>query len=64
MKLIRIAERDGWDTVREYMSDDVASGSEDEKSLTKAIKTAAAKKEKLKKRKPYYIASRAPTTRS
>ena len=51
-KLIKIADRDGWDTVREYMSDDLASNSEDEKAIAKAKKRAAMNKEKREKEKP------------
>lgn len=53
IKLIRIADRNGWSTVQEYISDDLASDSDDEKCLQKAIKTASLKQEKRKKeRKP------------
>ncbi len=45
-KMIRIADRSpaGWATVDEYMSDDLASDSEDEKRLREAEKRALAKK--------------------
>ena len=49
MKLIKIADRENWGTVKEYMSDNLASDTDDEKALAKAIKTAAAKREKRKK---------------
>ena len=49
IKLIRIAEREGWGTVTEYLTDDLASDSEDEKHLQKAIKAAAAKQERTRK---------------
>ena len=49
MKLIKIADREDWGTVKEYMSDNLASDTDDEKALAKAIKTAAAKREKRKK---------------
>ena len=52
IKLLRIADREDWDTVKEYVSDDLASDTEDEKELAKAIKAAAAKKEKRKTQKP------------
>ena len=44
-KLIRIADKsaDGWKVVDEYVSDELASGSEDEKRLKKA-KGAASRK--------------------
>ena len=42
-KLIKIADksRDGWQVVAEYESDELASGSEDEKRLKKARETAS-----------------------
>lgn len=45
-KMIRIADRSpaGWATVDEYMSDDLASDSEDEKRLREAEKRALAKR--------------------
>jgi phage terminase small subunit len=44
-KLIKIADRskDGWRVVEEYESDDLASNSEDEKRLRKAIESAGRK---------------------
>ena len=44
-KLIRIAvrEEDGWEVVKCYLSDDLASDSEDEKQLNKARREAALK---------------------
>ena len=59
IKLIKLAEREDWGTVKEYMSDDLASGTDDEKAINKAIKSAATKREKRRK----YRAS-APTSRS
>lgn len=49
IKLIRLADRSehGWQTVHEYLSDDLASDSEDEKKIRKA-ESEAAKKRKLK----------------
>ena len=46
-KLIRIADKsaDGWKVVDEYVSDELASGSEDEKRLKKAKEAASRKKE-------------------
>ena len=43
--LIKITDKskDGWQVVAEYKSDQLASGPEDEKSLTKARKTASRK---------------------
>ena len=49
IKLIRLADREDWATVKEYVSDDLASDTEDEKVLAKAIKARQTKKEKLKK---------------
>ena len=52
MKLIRIADREDWLTVHEYLSDDLASDTEDEKEINKVILSASAKRakrEKLKK---------------
>ena len=45
-KLIKIADksRDGWQVVAEYESDELASGSEDEKRLKKARGTASRKR--------------------
>ena len=52
LKLIRIADREDWATVQEYVSDDLASDSEDEKQINRAIKNATSKKEKLARKKP------------
>ena len=49
IKLIKIADREDWGTVKEYVSDDLASDTDDEKTLAKAIKQSAARKEKRKK---------------
>ena len=45
-KLIKIADRskDGWRVVEEYQSDDLASNSEHEKRLRKAIESAGRKR--------------------
>ena len=45
-KLIRIADKsaDGWKVVDEYVSDELASGSEDEKRLKKANEAASRKR--------------------
>ena len=64
IKLIKIADREDWGTVKEYVSDDLASDTEDEKALTKAIKQATAKREKKKKQKPYSPMNRRPSVRS
>ena len=47
-KLIKIADKSefGWDTVNEYMSDDVASDNEDGKRIKKAEERAEQKKKK------------------
>ena len=56
-KLIRMAEREenGWEVVRHYMSDDLASDSEDEKAIKKARKEALASinKRKIKRREQF-----------
>ncbi len=39
-KVVKIADNYGWDTVQAYVSDDLASGSEDDKRLSKAIRQA------------------------
>ena len=51
-KLLRIADRSpgGWDTVREYLSDDLADDSADEKRIKNA-ESAALKKKNANKRK-------------
>ena len=46
MKLIRLADREGWDTVIEYISDELVSDTEDKNHITKAIKASVALKEK------------------
>ena len=45
-KLIKIADKstDGWQVVAEYESDELASGSEDEKRLKNARETASRKR--------------------
>lgn len=48
-KLIKLADRDDWHLVNEYMSDDLASNSEDERHINRARRSANAKKEKYKK---------------
>ena len=59
VKLIKLADREDWATVNEYMSDDLASDSEDEKQINRAIRSASAKSDKRRKSKqrqsPYYI---------
>ena len=49
-KILRIADRSsgGWDTVKEYLSDDLASDSADEKRIRSAENRATAKKEAAK----------------
>ena len=52
-KVIRIADReeDGWEVVKHYLSDDLASGSDDEKAIKKARKAAAiSKKQRVEKK--------------
>ena len=50
-KLIRIADKsaDGWKVVDEYVSDEIPSGSEDEKRLKKANEAASRKGDSLHK---------------
>ena len=52
-KLIRIADReeDGWDVIKFYESDNLASDSEDEKEISKARRLAAAEKNKAAEKK-------------
>ena len=54
-KLIRLADREenGWEVVKHYLSDDLASDSDDEKAINKARKEALAtiNKRKSKKKK-------------
>ena len=49
IKLIRLADREDWSVVNEYMSDDMASDSEDEKRIARAKRAANAKTEKHRK---------------
>jgi len=49
MKLVRLVDREDWATVNEYISDDMASYSEDEKRINRARRAAAAKSDKRKK---------------
>ena len=49
IKLIRLADWEDWETVNEYLSDDLASNSEDEKTINRAIRAANAKREKRRK---------------
>ena len=52
IKLIRIADRDGWATAMAYQSDDLASDSEDEKRIQKANRIAASRKRMRQKEYP------------
>ena len=65
LKLIRIADREGWLTVREFVSDELTATEEEEKRLKKAIRSANAIREKqnLKKAKAQDIKNtdRAPS---
>ena len=58
-KLIRIADKssDGWKVVEEYLSDELASDSADDKRLRKA-KEAVARKRKFKKQSQGYSDSK------
>jgi len=55
MKLVRLANREDWATVNEYISDDMASNSEDEKKINRARRAAAAKSDKCKNFKYYFM---------
>ena len=59
-KLIRLADKSpsGWDLVNEYLSDELASDSEDEKRIRKAEQTALRKKNQKK------LSSKPPRVRS
>ena len=48
MKLIRLADCNTWATVQEYVSDDLASDTDDDKHNQKSIRAAAARKGKAK----------------
>ena len=48
-KVICLADREGWDVANEYLSDDLASNSGDDKRITKSIKVALKKREKKRK---------------
>lgn len=48
-KIIKLADREDWSVVTEYLSDNMASNSEDEKRINRARKTANAKSEKARK---------------
>ena len=50
-KWVRIADREGWLTVKQFRSDDLASDEEEEKRLKRAIRSANALKEKMSKNK-------------
>ena len=49
IKLIHLADREDWSLVNEYMSDNMASDSEDEKRINRARRAANAKAEKRRK---------------
>ena len=44
LKVLRIADKDGWDNALAYLSDELASGSEDEKRLKKARRESGNKR--------------------
>ena len=49
-KWVRIADREGWLTVKQFRSDDLASDEEEEKRLKRAIRSANALKEKMSRK--------------
>ncbi|XP_041480436.1 uncharacterized protein LOC121427925 [Lytechinus variegatus] len=54
-KILKIADSHGWDTVNCYISDDLASDSEDDKRLSKAVREAGYKrreKERQRSKRP------------
>ncbi|XP_063954920.1 uncharacterized protein LOC135153930 [Lytechinus pictus] len=61
-KLIRLADRSplGWATVKEYIADDLAENSDDEKRLRKAEKAAATKRAETAKKSKIQPPFRAP----
>ena len=63
-KLVRLADRedDGWYFVKEYVSDKLASDSEDEKAISKARKAAAGKKAKYLEEKKKTRAKNYPSS--
>ena len=52
IKLIRLADKVNWQAVDEYVQDDLASASEDDKKISKAIKRAEVNKNKASRGKP------------
>lgn len=50
-KLVKIADKHGWDTVNQYVTDPLAKDDADDKRLRKAIKDAEKSREKAKKEK-------------
>ena len=69
-KLIRLADKSpaGWDLVNEYLSDELASGSEDEKRIRKAEQAALRRRSNRQRgkstRRPYPYVPSAPSTSS
>lgn len=55
IKLIRFADKSdsGWNAVNEYVSDELASDSEDEKRMRRAEGKAERKRKRLQKKSPY-----------
>ena len=49
MKVIRLADREDWLVANGYISDELASDTDDEKRLNRAIKSADSKRSKIKK---------------
>jgi len=52
IKVLRIADREDWSIVNKYLSDELASDTDDEKRLAKAIKASNIDREKRNKLRP------------
>ena len=63
IKILRIADRNGWKAVRIYQEDPIASDAEDERRLKKAIKQAEAEKKSAPKQKVFRKPFRSSSSR-